>query len=316
MRQLLISVFFLVAAPAQAFEVRVIPDEYEATTAANLAMNNAGFAANDPHAGIRVNPALIALGKSFNVEAGYHWPTSGREFYQGTIVDSKSSSVAMGVSYTSFTDSYSPDETLAKGIGDSSVVRRGILDIAQAFGNVQAGIGVSMVEASKLDPEDPSHDKGTGVNFGLAAALSPELRLGASIENASNPRIAAYAPKTIRAGAAYALAPQLTAYLDFRQRERIPELEAPLAVFGKTIERVDLATHPEQMAFASFSAQVYDFFRLMGSYGLELGNDRRSVSGGAAVVNKGMSVAYTMSRPYMSNQAAHQAVSLGFEVAL
>ena len=313
-------VFLLFAAQAQAFEVRAIPDEYEATTAADLAMNNAGYAANDPHAGIRVNPALLAGAKAYSVEAGYHWPTSGREFYQAAVVDSKTSNIAAGVSYTGFTDTYSPEEALKNVDGnvDSTRVRRGIIGFAQAFGNIQAGLGATYIEANKLeaDPGDTSRIKGTGVNLGISGALTQELRFGASVENASNRRIADYAPKTIRVGTAYAFSPQVTGYLDYRQRDRVLPIEGPQAEIGKKIAVIDLTKHPEQMVFASLSAQVYDFFRLMGSYGQELSTTRKSLSGGGAVVNKGMSIAYTMSRPYMANQAAHQAVSLGVDMAL
>jgi hypothetical protein len=320
MRLLLVLAAFFFARPAHAYEVRAIPDEYEATTAADLALNNAGFAANDPHAAIRVNPALLAQGKNYSLEAGYHWPSWGREFYQATVVDSKTSPIAAGLSYTSFTDGYNPTESKNKTTfnEDSSVQRRGVIGFGNNFGNISGGIGATYVDAVKLgEANDDLHVKGLGLNIGLAAVLTPELRVGGSIENASNRKIADYAPKTIRAGAAYALAPTVTGYVDFRQRDRVVELEAPNCNLGQICPlTVDLRKHPEQMLLASFSAQVYDFFRLLGSYGQELGNDRKSLSGGIAVVNKGMSLAYTASRPYMKQPTAHQAVSFGLDMAL
>lgn len=330
-----ITASLFAAGSAQAFELTQLPDEYEATTGANLGLNNVGAAANDPHASIRVNPALLAGEKAYSVQGGYHWPTEGREFYQLAVVDSKTSAVAAGVSYTSFMDDYEkpmkqqmvdPDKKVEV---DSPIVRRGVLGLASNFGNVQGGIGATYVEANRLvnstsdKDRENSRIKGIGLNLGIGAALLPALKVGASVENMSNRKIADYEPRTIRAGAAYAFAPKVTGYLDFRQRDRIDQIEGGSVDLDKPAEQAkkdakekeDLLSRPEQMIFAALSAQVYDFFRLMGSFGQAISDDRRSLSGGVAVVNKGMSLAYTAARSNMKTQAAHQAVSLGLDLA-
>src|SRR5262245_51440873 len=74
------------AAPVWAVDAeKRIPAEYESTSALGVAMNNGGYAANDPHAAVRANPALLSLEKQYSVSAGYHWPQSGREFYQASV---------------------------------------------------------------------------------------------------------------------------------------------------------------------------------------------------------------------------------------
>ncbi len=318
---------FFVSASASAFDARPIPNEYEATTGTGLALNNTGAAATDAHAAVRVNPALLSTERAYSLNAGYHWPTSGRDFYQAAVVDGKTNAVAAGVSYTGYTEDYDPKEKeLVAGVKsgeakDSPVVRRGVIGVGQAFGRISAGIGATYVESHAI-VEGDADVKGVGLNLGVAGAITPELRFGASLENASSRKIRDYAPRTIRAGMAYSFNENVMAYLDFRQRDRVFALEAPEwtledSAIERKAQREELEKNPERMAFASVSARVYDFFRLMGSYGQSVGDiERRALSGGAAVVNKNFSLTYTASRPYMARSTAHQAVSLGLDMAM
>jgi hypothetical protein len=311
-----------------------IPDEYETTSGHGLAMNNAGTAANDPFSAIRENPALLATSKQYTVNGGYHWPTAGRDYYQAGIVDSKSAPVAVGISYTGFMDDYvSPSSTSldprtnSAPFNDSPVLRRGVVGVAEGFGNFMVGAGATYVEAHTFRDEDPRNTdqdttKGFGLNLGAALALNPQWSFGASVENASNKQISEYEPMIYRLGAAYLIADGITAYVDFRQRDRVQEFEGPIAqpVLAGDPKGAPLApavsTQPERMLLGSLTAQVQEFLKLVGSYGQSVTDPRRSLAGGAALVNKNFSLSYTLARPYMSNSATHQAVTLSLEMAI
>jgi hypothetical protein len=316
-----------IAGPAAAATTpREIPSEYESTSGLGVALNNAGVAATEPDSAVRTNPALLPTERAYSVSAGYHWPSAGRDFFQAGIVDSKTSSIAAGVSYTGFTDDYryaqpkmkEQDQQQAKL--DSPLVRRGVVGLGQNLGKVSAGAGATYVEANSLegsDAEEGRRIKGFGLNVGIAMALSPQLRLGASGENLSNRKIADYAPKTYRVGAAYAFAPAVMGYLDARQRDRVAAFEAePVDPFAEEDDAGKKMERPEQMLIAGMSVKTADFLRLLGSYGQSFSDDRRSLAGGIAVVNKNFSLSYTASRPYMNRSSAHQAIGLSLDMAM
>ena len=319
----LASSLLLTAQAAWAVEaVRQIPDEYETTSGHDVGLNDAGYAANDGFSAIRANPALLARSKQYTVSAGYNWPTQGRDFYQAGIVDSKTSPLAAGVSYTGFTDNYVYSRSGNEASPfDSPVIRRGVLGLAEAFGSLSLGIGGTYVEAHSLSPDAERYGKdetvkGTGLNVGVAGSMSPQLSLGASVENASNEKIKDYAPRTYRAGAAYSFNKQATIFLDFRQRERIAAFEAPPLDLDNPAAKSSILDEPERMVIGSFIAQVQNFLRVMASYGQSITDQRRSLAGGLAVVNKNFSLSYTASRPYMSQSGSHQAVTLSLEMAM
>lgn len=303
-------------------ELRQIPDEYESTSGQGTGLNNAGYAANDVISAIRANPALIAAQKQYTVSAGYHWPIAGRDYYQAAVVDSKTSPTAAGLSYTGYLDDYEyyrQDGEASKY--DSPIIRRGVVGFAQNFGRLSLGAGATYVEGHALQSKAAQTDdyeqrvRGFGMNLGMAYGIGNGFSAGASVENASNRKIRDYAPKTYRAGIAYAVNPNILAMVDYRQRDRVAEFEAePLDLTKPATDEDELAA--EQMMLASVSAQLQSFFRVMASYGQEVGGERRSIAGGASVVSSNFSLSYTTSRPYMARATSHQAISLGLDVAL
>lgn len=316
------------AAPALAEDVRQIPDEYETTSGHGIAMNNAGYAANDSYTAVRANPALVAVQKQYAVSAGYHWPVAGRDYFQAGVVDSKTSSVAAGVSYTGYQDDYTyvetgDDPTSGASPYDSPVIRRGVIALAQSFGVLSFGIGGTYVEAHPIRYSEAFNNgddrvKGTGLNFGLAAGLAKGLAVGGSVENASNRKIADYAPRTYRAGVAYQLSPALTGHLDARQRDRVAQFETDQPIFleGEDAEDASILENPERMIIGSLVGQVQEFLRLIGSYGQSVTDERRSLAGGVALNSKNFSLSYTIARPYMKQSATHQAVALSLDMAM
>jgi hypothetical protein len=312
----------VLASPALAVdqELRQIPDEYETTSGHGIALNNGGYASNDAISAIRANPALMAQEKRYTMSGGYHWPVSGREYYQAAVVDSKTSPIAAGVSYTGYTDDYSyarEDEHASRF--DSPIVRRGVVGFAQNVGAAALGIGATYVEGHELwsqrSPwDDDRRVKGVGLNAGISYPVSSVLSLGAAVENASNRKIKDYAPKTYKASAALGLQPGVVATLDYRQRDRVSEFEAGVV----DPDAVDAAESlsAEQLGIAGISAQVQDFVKLIASYAQAFGDDRRSLAGGVALTSQHFSLSYTMARPYMTQSTSHQAVTLSLDVAM
>lgn len=302
---------------------RRIPDEYETTGVVGMAINNMGSAGADSHSAMRVNPALIALDRQYSLSAGYHWPTVGREYYQASVVDSKTAKIAAGVSYTGYPDDYlypSDPKTRRDAQFDSPLARRGVIGIAQNIGSMSLGAGATYVETSPLmssveKRQGQERVRGFGINAGGTFSLNPAIRVGASVENLSNRRIDDYVPMTYRAGLAYTASPALNLLLDYRQRKRIVEFE------GERLRLDDVTdpgfSDPEQMIFASFIGQLQSALRIMGSYGYALSDDkRRALSGGIAIVNQTISLSYSVSRPYLANSETHQAVALAIDMSM
>lgn len=300
-----------------------VPDEYESISGHGIAMNNAGFASNDGASAIRANPALLALQKQYTVTAGYHWPTVGRDYFQAAVVDSQTSPVAAGVSYTGFSNDYEyfRDNREASPY-DSPLIRRGSIGIAQSFGVLALGVGGTYIESRPTWSERyrmaqaDKNVRGVGLNLGVAAPLTPSISVGGSVENVSNNKLREYAPRTIRAGMAYSFSKMVVGFLDFRQRERVAEFEARSKVDLESPDADSPQLPPERMAIASFSAHLQDVLRLVGSYGQSLTDDRRSLAGGLAVVSKNFSLSYTVAQPYMKLSSAHQAVTLSLDMAM
>lgn len=302
---------------------RRIPDEYETTSVLGSAINNAGFAAADAHSAVRANPSLIALERSYSLSAGYHWPAVGREFYQAGVVDSKTSAIAAGISFTGFSDPYLyPNQQNSRRDAqlDSPIERRGVIGLAQTMGALSVGAGATYIEANPLMSSEEKRQgqdrvRGFGINAGVSTVLFGAMRLGASAENLSNRRIDEYAPMTYRAGLAYTASPALNFMADYRQRKRITEFEGERLRLDNVVDQG--FTEPEQMIFASFVGQIQNAIRLMGSYGYALSDDkRRSVAGGLAIVNQTVSLSYSVSRPYLALNETHQAVALAVDISM
>ncbi len=303
-----------------------LPEEYESMGGHGLSLNNAAVASTDGAAAVRTNPSLLAKQKSYTVTGGYHWPTVGREFYQAAIVDGKTSKIAAGFSYTSFMEDYKYyriDERSSPW--DSPITKRAAIGAGQGIiDGWFLGIGATYIESSPLwsdlvlNPnqiDNPEKRRGFGVNFGISTNLGQNIDLGAAIENATNQKINSYLPQTIRVGAAFRWFPEAQFLIDYKQRERVPEFESKqMTSLEALTTREKLA--PEQMILAGVEAQAYDVIRLSGSYGHALGEYKRSVAAGVAVVNRGFSIAYAWSRPFLNEVSTHQAVSLSLDVTI
>lgn len=314
---------------AATVRIQKVPDEYESVGGHGLALGEAGVAASGGIAATRLNPSLLPLEKQYSVGADYHWPSRGREFYQAGVVDSKTSNVAAGFSYTGFAEDFDPK--ISEEVADSPVIRRLVLGVGQAFGKLALGANGQFVEAFDNDAAKPKDARVKGTTFGLGASTlaSNQVRLGASVENLANRRVRDFSPRTIRVGGAYLFGQgDVTLHLDYRHRDRTVRFEsAPILPFalreagdvdGESGRESDSpqVLNPEQMVIGSFSARVYDYLRILGAYGQSVSDDRKSLSGGLALVNNKFSLSYAASRPYLDSTSAHQAVHLSLSVFL
>lgn len=309
-----------------------IPDEYESSADHSLGFANSGVAAVGGLSAVKMNPAMLPLEKQYRLTMGYHWPSLGREFYQAGVVDSTSSSVAAGVTYTSSQDDYlkigapaglpesdEDRELLLQASNDSPTKRRVSIGIGKAFSTFSLGLGGQFVEAWDQSNPDGNMIKGNTLGLGVAAMVVPSLRIAASAENLANERIKDYAPRTFRAGAALTLfSGNMTLHVDYRDRERV-QTEVPKVGTANPLEEVVMPGEfaSEKMALFSCSTRIQDMIRLMGAFGQSVGGDKRqTAAGGIAVVSNNVSLSYLVSRPYFSSARLHQAVNMGLDVSL
>jgi hypothetical protein len=282
-----------------------------------MGLANTGAAALGGISSVRINPAILPLEDQYSVNAGYNWPTTGREFYHFGVVDTTTAkAVSAGVNYTGFTEAYEKDLYERAEI-DSPINRRVALALAHAFDKFSVGLSGQFVAGYDENGEEV---KGTGVGMGVAALLTPTIRLGASAENLSNRKIDPWAPKTLRAGMAYLTGGgNISLNLDYRQRERVEAFEGdmPMLLLAADVDAEKAYTDPEKMAFGSFSAKIYDVLRLIGAYGRAFSDDKReTLAGGVGIVHQGFSLTYDVVRPYLTSKKTHSAVHLSLMVTM
>lgn len=300
---------------------RRIPDEYESVGGHGLGFGNTGAAVLSGASAVRVNPAMLAVEKRYEVHAGYHWPTYGREFYQAGVVDSKTSGVAAGLNYTS--SQKKPEEIWQQGEDpfDTPVRQRVGVGLATLVGKAALGISGQYVTYTEEEEARFTEKKGLVLGLGVAGLLTPNLRFGVSGENLTNQKLDKVAPKTYRAGLAYLFTHgDATVHLDYVQRVRVEGFEKNPDPLFYGLTPLDAATEggDEQMVFGSFSLRIYDLLRLIGAYGQSLGegDERRSLAGGLAIVQQKFSLSYNLARPYLAKKETHSNVNLSFSLAI
>lgn len=298
-----------------------LPDEYRAVGGSNAGLGGAASVGASGVAAVVLNPAMIALEKTYHVSAGYTWPTSGRNFYQAGIVDGKTSGVSAGVIYTGFHDKFAADSFLHDEL-DSPIERRGILALSSMIANIAVGISGHYIEGYQFVPavaglvglRDGNHTytdtsfkkvRGVTVGGGVAVALLPSLRLGASVMNLANRKMKDFAPRTLRAGMAYDVIKELSLHLDYEEREATP-------LFAGSDKL------PQRLLTASASLLIYDMVRIQCAYGHDmhaaLGSDGE-IAGGLALASDKVSLSYGLKKSITASDIQHS-VNLGFSVAI
>lgn len=314
---LLVTVLTGMALPAAAVG---IPDEYRASGGYGIGLGHAAMVADNGVSAVVLNPAMVALERSYRVSLGYSWPAAGRNFYQVGVVDGKTSKVSAGVIYTGFHEKFDGNGFLHTEL-DAPIKRRGVVALSGMLGKIAIGVSGQYVEGFQFAQDvhgltaltssthrysATAHHKQTGVTAGLGAALAllPTVRIGASVANLANRKVRDFAPRTIRAGAAWLVTQggEISLHLDYRERERI-------ALFEQEQHT------PERLAIASCAVRVYDMVKLLAAYGQSLVDKSGEFAAGLTLVNDRVSLSYGFRRPWPRN-SIEQSVSLGFAVAM
>jgi hypothetical protein len=311
-----------------------VPEEYQSTGGHSLAFGGSVASGMGGASAIRANPALLSLEKEYTVSGAYHWPVAGRDFYQLGVVDGKTSAVAAGFSYTGALDHYQGIEATSESSDreqqsqldlsqDTPVIRRASLAFALPIGQIYAGFGGSYVEA-RPPAETFSEDtvqkiKGFTIGAGLAAHLSPALRIGMSAENLANRKVQYAAPTFYRAGVSYFFGDLASFHGDFRRRQGVAIYEGKASSLSlDTNSKDDLSVTSEDLFNLSASVKLYDLLRCVASVGqVKDGVDsRQQVAGGLSLVNQKFSFSYQLMRPNIALETVHHALALGLEVAM
>ncbi|MBP6218190.1 MAG: hypothetical protein KA436_06365 [Oligoflexales bacterium] len=300
-----------------------IPDEYESDGGVVLGSGMGGVAAANDQGSVRANPAMMVFDKVYKISAGYHWPSVGREYYQAGVIDSKTSSIAAGLTYTSALDEFKKPgvsetaEQRFQNYYDSPLKKRVSLALAQPVNNFALGVGGQFIETI----ENEERLRGTTLGLGIAGLLNPALRFSLSGENLGNKKIKEYAPQTYRASLAYLIKrADLSIHLDYKQRERVNQEKIPFSKVDSEPEVDPNAslTAPERMLLGSFHIRLQDLLRVVGSYGHEFGGQKRSsLVGGLVIDNNLFSLSFLAGQPYTEEPALiHQAVNFSMQVSL
>ena len=176
-----------------------IPDEFESLGGHSLGFGNGGTAASSGLGSIRSNPAMLAIEPQYSISAGYHWPTVGRDFYQAGAVDSKTSNIAAGLSYTSSYSEFGTNNAAAKDDHnfsykyDSPVKYRIAGGLAQPFSQLAFGIGGQYVDGFQINSKNANNTteeltrvNGATLALGVAGLITKQVRFGLSAENLAN----------------------------------------------------------------------------------------------------------------------------------
>lgn len=309
-----------------------IPEEYETTGGQSLAFGGSVASGFGGVSAVRSNPALLAMDKEYAVSGSYHWPAAGRDFYQLGIVDSKTSSIAAGFSYTGAMEDYqgvaTGSQVTTPGVmdlsKDSPVVRRASLAFAVPVGRFFAGVGGALVEAQSpaetLTEDGSQKIKGFTLGFGLAAQLSSSLRLGVSAENLANRKVRFAAPTFYRAAASYSFADVASINIDWRRRENIDLYEgvAPALFTANATPAETKSVKPENFMNVSTSVKVYDLLRLIAATG-QLRSETQTttrIAGGLALVNGNFNFSYQALKPDALKDSVHHSLALALDVAI
>ncbi len=311
-----------------------VPEEYLSTGGHSLAFGGSVASGMGGASAIRANPALLSIEKEYTVNGAYHWPVAGRDFYQLGVVDGKTSAVAAGFSYTGALDqyqgiaggndpSYQGQQSRIDLSQDTPVIRRASLAFSVPIGQIYAGFGGGYVEArppAETFSDDATQKiKGFTMGAGLAAQLSPALRIGLAAENLANKKVQYAAPTIYRAGISYFLGDTASFHGDLRRRQAVSLYEGRASSLSlETGMNDDASVSSEDLFNVSASVKIYDLLRLVASAGQAKDGleSRQQVAGGVSLINQKFSFSYQAMRPNVALETVHHALSLGIEVAM
>ena len=309
----ILSLFSHVCRAENVSQTLSIPQAINSVGGHGEAFSNGAMAALNDSSAIRLNPAMMTSLNSYQVNGVVHWPGNGRDYFQLGVVDPVTNpGFAAGVMVTMPLDKM-PDPAQEQGRfadelrpGDDLATRRIHIGFAQSFAKLSLGISLAQIEGYEKSLGYWQKISGRGLGAGLAAMLTPSVRLGASVEGLSARKVANLFPKTKRAGLAILWADGMAStQLDYRERSRIAE-EVTLGQLT-----------PEKSIILSGAVTVWDIVKLIAAVGKTLEEKPSNFSSaGAAVMNQGFSLAWNISKNDLNVNNIHQALSLGLDVRM
>lgn len=296
---------------------RSLPAELETIGDRLVGLNNGGVADPLGAGAVRINPAHLALEKSYKLSASYIWPGRGRNLYQIGVVDATSSTLAAGLLYTGFNDPYRSDDFLLRK--DTPVNKRISLGFAYALSRLALGLSGNYVELNQEEAFSLVKTNRISLSLGLLFAWSESVRVGVSIENLRNEGIESVAPLTYRLGLSWnPVESDFQMYFDYKRRERIAALEGPLRLpEGVEANASDLFgyTSAEQMLILGLSYKFWSLLRPQISYAKAVSADNReSLAASLILEQDAFNFSYSWSKPYMKRK--EQVSSLSLEMLL
>lgn len=252
----------------------MLPDEIEMNGGLSASFSHGGVSSITDLSSVVKNPALLARSKIYQFTGNYHTPAIGREFTSIGIIDSHTSSVALGLYYQGG-QNFDPAEQQL----DSPIYRRLAVGVAQGIGKSFFGMTVNHVSGYRITEEMHwDSTQGSSVSFGLLSPITDRLRFGLALQNQfANEDVKHLLPKSLQAGITFAPKgnDDLSLSLDYRQKDRIS-----LDKLTKNVDTDEEALgSQERMVIASLYAMVTEKFFITGSYGQEMGGLSRRTAG-------------------------------------
>lgn len=291
----LISLTALAANPAatagEAAKQSTVPVNYDTPGMAAAGLGSSGATHAAGSAQVRANPSLMSLKRQFVIDAAHYWHDDHSRFSQfGAIDSAKNQTYAVGLHYSrlhaeSNDATYGQDprfQRLALGLSTSK---------SKAFA---AGVNVQYVKG-----EIPAivSNKALTYGLGISGNFATAFRYGAAVENLKNGTGKELAPQIRRLGLALDSSHGHLG-MEYRQRQRVYELEAPLAG-NHSLSDGDW----ERMILINGSLVLAEKYALLGGYGREQGGfGRREASGGIEFRSEKAALGFHYLAPDLDNQ--------------
>lgn len=336
----LISVFNLIivaaalcsTADSHAQELGVAA-ELEAVGGHALGLAGGGSAALDDVSAVRLNPAMLASSRVYQMSGSYLWPEAGRPFFQLGVVDGTSKNVSAGILYTGAGDDPSnpnkqiEDENkydeLFEANYDSRFKRKVTVGLASVFGKVSAGVSVGQVSGFIQNESERGFEETTAVTMGVGvgALVTNDIRVGASLEGLNNKGVEDLAPRFQRIGAAYlAAGGEISVHADYVERQRTA---AEVTPFDSGIVNRQIAVfeyedeEKERLGVLSATTVVQNMLRLSLGAGAEVGTGERiQIAGGFAILSDKYTLSYHVAKPYIDRDELRQSAALSLNLVM
>ena len=154
---------------------------------------------------IRINPAGIGISKVYLIKAGYRLTNDDTKTYNLSILDYKTSSTPLGISYT------------RQEAGDEEI-NYGVLSISNSGSSTLIGLSIKYFEGTLYFEDTLTLINKTAFSYDIGLLMRPSDELNISLVGKNLEKTGLdFVHKTYTAGAAYKISPELTIAADYTQ---------------------------------------------------------------------------------------------------